>query len=151
KYTPQIRALKRGAHVVIGTPGRILDHLEKHNLSLQRLDVIVFDEADEMLSMGFYPAMRQLKRYLPRKRLSSMFSATMPTRVRSLAREFLEDAAFLSVSGAQISADTTEPRYYVVKAMEKDRAVASMIEMESPDSAIIFSNTEGEVEYLAKF
>ena len=151
KYQPQIRALKRGAHVVIGTPGRILDHLEKNVFSLQGLDVLVFDEADEMLSMGFYPAMRQLKRYLPRKRLSTMFSATMPAKVRSLAREFLDDPAFLSLSGTQVSVDTIEHRYYVVNQMEKDRALATIIELENPDSAIIFSNTKREVEYLATF
>lgn len=151
KYAPQIRSLKRGAHVVIGTPGRILDHLEKGVFSLQGLNVLIFDEADEMLSMGFYPAMRQLKRYLPRKRLSCMFSATIPAKVRSLSQEFLHEPSFLSLSGTQVSVETIEHRYYVVNAMEKDRAVVRIIEMENPDSAIIFSNTKREVEYLSKF
>lgn len=151
KYGPQIRALKRGAHVVIGTPGRILDHLEKGNFSLKPLEVLVFDEADEMLSMGFYPAMKQLKRYLPRERQTYMFSATIPAKVRSLSREFLDDPGFLSLSTGQVSVDTIEHRYYVVDPMEKDRALIRLIEMENPDSAIIFANTKRDVEYLSKF
>lgn len=151
KYSPQIRALKKGAHLVVGTPGRILDHLDRGTFSLQGLRVVIFDEADEMLSMGFYPAMRDLKRYLPRKRLSCMFSATIPPKVRSLAREFLDEPSFLSLSGTQVSVETIEHRYYVVKQMEKDRALAQIIELENPDSAIIFSNTKRDVEYVARF
>lgn len=151
KYGPQIRALKAGVQVVIGTPGRILDHLERGTFSLGDLRLLVLDEADEMLSMGFYPAMRQLKRYLPRERRSYMFSATMPPKVRSLSHQFLDDPGFLSLSVGQVSVDAIEHRYYVVDPMEKDRALARLIEMENPDSAIIFANTKRDVEYLAQF
>lgn len=151
RYSTQLRELKEGAHVVIGTPGRILDHLERKTLDLSALKVLVFDEADEMLSMGFFPAMRQLRRYLPRQRNTFMFSATIPYRVQSLAREFMNDPGFLSLSVGKVSVDAIEHRYHVVDAMEKDRALARVLEMENADSAIIFCNTKRDVEYLATF
>lgn len=151
RYGPQIKGLKDGAQLVIGTPGRILDHLERRTFTLNDLQAIILDEADEMLSMGFYPDMRRVKRYLPRKRQSYMFSATMPPKVRSLSREFLDDPGFLSLSVGQVSVDAITHRYYVVGAMEKDRALVRLIEMENPDSAIIFVNTKRDVEYLAQF
>ena len=151
KYGPQVRALKGGTQVVVGTPGRILDHLERGTFTLGALRLLVLDEADEMLSMGFYPAMRQLKRYLPERRRSYMFSATMPPKVRSLSKQFLDDPGFLSLSVGQVSVDEIEHRYYPVEAMEKDRALVRLIELENPDSAIIFSNTKRDVEYLTQF
>jgi ATP-dependent RNA helicase DeaD len=137
--------------VVIGTPGRILDHLERRTFKLDTLRVFILDEADEMLSMGFYPAMRTLKRYLPDKRQSYMFSATMPPKVRSLGSEFLHKPSFINVSSGQISVDSIEHRHYRVEGMGKDRALVSLIEMENPDSAIIFANTKRDVEYLTQF
>ncbi len=151
KYKTQNTSLKGGAQVVIGTPGRILDHLERRTFTLDDLKVLVLDEADEMLSMGFYPAMKQLRRYLPASRNSYMFSATMPPKVRSLAQDFLRDPGFLSLSSGQIGVDSIEHRYYVANPMEKDRVLVRIIEMENPDSAIIFANTKRDVEYLAKF
>ncbi|MDZ4699273.1 MAG: DEAD/DEAH box helicase [Rhodothermales bacterium] len=151
KYKSQNTSLKGGAQVVIGTPGRILDHLERRTFTLDDLKVLVLDEADEMLSMGFYPAMKQLRRYLPASRNSYMFSATMPPKVRSLAQDFLRDPGFLSLSSGQIGVDSIEHRYYVASPMEKDRVLVRIIEMENPDSAIIFANTKRDVEYLAKF
>lgn len=151
RYPPQIKALKAGVHVVIGTPGRVQDHLERGTLRLDDLDSLILDEADEMLSMGFYPAMRRLKRYLPGKRHSFMFSATMPPKVRSLAREFLHEPGFLSLSVGQVGVDAIDHAYYPVEPMDKDRALVRLIEMENPDSAIIFANTRREVEYLHQF
>lgn len=150
-YGPQIKGLRRGVQVVIGTPGRILDHLERRTFKLDTLRAFILDEADEMLSMGFYPAMKTLKRYLPRQRQSYMFSATMPPKVRSLGSEFLHEPSFINISSGQISVDSIEHRHYRVDRMDKDRALVSLIEMENPDSAIIFANTKREVEYLTKF
>jgi len=91
RYGPQLKALNEGVQIVIGTPGRILDHLQQGNLRLDHIRMLILDEADEMLSMGFYPDMRKLQRYFSGKRQSCMFSATMPRRVRNLANEFLDD------------------------------------------------------------
>ncbi|MEZ4700538.1 MAG: DEAD/DEAH box helicase [Rhodothermales bacterium] len=151
RYKTQNASLKGGAQVVIGTPGRILDHLERRTFTLDELQVLVLDEADEMLSMGFYPAMKALRRYLPRSRNSYMFSATMPPKVRSLAEEFLNDPGFLSLSSGHVGVDAIEHRYYIANPMEKDRVLVRIMEMENPDSAIIFANTKRDVEYLSKF
>jgi ATP-dependent RNA helicase DeaD len=151
KYEPQIKALKNGAQVIIGTPGRILDHIQQGRMILDDLKMLVFDEADEMLSMGFYPDMLKLERYLPKDRQSCMFSATMPKRVRYLSKKFLNDPGFLSLSSGNVSVDAIEHRYYRVDRMAKDRILARLIEMENPDSAIIFANTKRDVEYLGTF
>lgn len=150
-YRPQEKALKGGAQFVVGTPGRILDHLERRTFSLQELHMFILDEADEMLSMGFYPAMMQMKRHLPSQRRSYMFSATMPPKVRMLGQEFLRAPSFLGLSAGQISVESIEHRYYRIGPMEKDRSLVALIEMENPDSAIIFCNTRREVEYLTTF
>lgn len=151
KYEAQIKALQDGAQVIIGTPGRILDHIQQGRLILDDLRMLVFDEADEMLSMGFFPDMLKLKRYLPKNRQSCMFSATMATRVRYLSQQFLNDPVFLSLSTGNVSVDAIEHRYYRVDRMMKDRILVRTIEMENPDSAIIFANTKRDVEYLGAF
>ena len=102
-YGSQVEALKRGAHVVIGTPGRVLDHLLKRTFALDQLDALVFDEADRMLSMGFYPDMRKLKRYLPARDLHTcMFSATFPAFVIRTAREFIDEPEFVNLSSDHV-------------------------------------------------
>jgi len=148
-YGAQLQALREGAQIIVGTPGRVLDHIGRRSLNLDRLSVLVFDEADEMLSMGFYPDMREIRRYVPRERSSWMFSATIPYRVQVLAQEFLHDPEFLSLSVGQVTVQTAEHRIYDVPPLEKDLMLMRLIEMENPDSAIIFCNTKQDVEYLA--
>ena len=150
-YGPQIDAFKSGAQLVVGTPGRILDHLEKRSLRLDGLRLLILDEADEMLSMGFYPAMKKLQRFLPRERQSYMFSATMPFKVQRMGEEFLQKPGFLTLSSGRVHVDSMDHRGYKVNAMDKDRALVKLIELENPDAAIIFANTRREVEYLASF
>jgi len=148
-YGHQVQAFKQGAHIVVGTPGRILDHLLNRNLSLQDLEILVFDEADRMLSIGFYPDMKQLQRYLPERRINGyMFSATFPPRVQSLAGEFLHDPQFLSLSRDHVHVAEVEHVYYTVPDMEKDRCLIRVIEIENPDSALIFCNTRTRVGYI---
>src|SRR5205814_1804300 len=114
-YGPQINALSKGAHVVVGTPGRVLDHLLKGTLVLDQIRMLIFDEADRMLSMGFYPDMKEIQRYLPRRAFSaSMFSATFPTSVIQSANEFIRSPEFISLSGDQVHITTTEHLYYTV-------------------------------------
>ncbi|MFQ5400744.1 MAG: DEAD/DEAH box helicase [Anaerolineae bacterium] len=150
KYGPQLAAFRRGAHLVVGTPGRVLDHLLRHTLSLEHLKVLVFDEADRMLSMGFYPDMRRIQEFLPRRKIHGcMFSATLPPRVRSLALQFLEEPSFLSLSRDQVHVAETTHAYYATPALDKDRALVRIIEVENPTSAIIFCNTKTRVHYVA--
>jgi ATP-dependent RNA helicase DeaD len=148
-YGPQLQAFRRGAHLVVGTPGRILDHLLKRNLSLKHLQVLVFDEADRMLSMGFYPDMKAIQRHLPSKRIQGyMFSATFPLRVQRLAAEFLHQPEFLSLSRDHVHVTDVDHVYYVVPRMDKDRALVRIIEVENPPSALIFCNTKARVNYV---
>lgn len=148
-YKAQIQGLEDGAQLIIGTPGRILDHLLKGNLNLDRLKILVFDEADRMLSMGFYPDMKQLQRYLPRGLQSTMFSATYPGHVKRLAQQFLKDPVFVSLSQSQVHVSDVLHVVYKVPAMQKSRILVKIIEMENPASAIIFCNTKADVHFVA--
>ena len=148
---PQIDALEKGAQLVIGTPGRTLDHLKKGNFDASTVRMLVLDEADEMLSMGFYPDMKEIIGYLPEERASYMYSATMPPKVRNAAREFLRDPGFLSLSSDKVSVEEITYRYYLVKPMDKDRVLEKLLELEEPESALIFANTKKEVSYLSEF
>ncbi len=148
-YGPQLKALREGTHLVVGTPGRVLDHLLRGSLSLKKMKVLVFDEADRMLSMGFYPDMRRVQEYLPDNVYTCMFSATFPPTVRSLARQFMHKPDFLSLSRDHVHVADTSHQAVTVAPMEKDRTLIRLIELENPDSAIIFCNTRQRVHYIA--
>jgi len=148
-YGAQLEAFARGAQIVVGTPGRILDHLLKRSLSLAELSTLIFDEADRMLSIGFYPDMKDIQRYLPRHRIhAAMFSATFPQQVLRLAQEFLNEPGRLSLSEGQVHIADMTHAFYEIPGMQKDRALMRILEMESPESAIIFCNTKSDVHYL---
>ncbi len=148
-YRPQLEAFKNGTQVIIGTPGRLLDHLIRGSLNLKTIKYLVFDEADEMLSMGFYQDMVRIGEFLPSRRCSAMFSATMPDSVKRLACRFLRNPEFLTFSGDGVHVSEMDHIYYIVDPMQKDRALMRVIELEDPDNAIIFCNTRNEVEYVA--
>jgi ATP-dependent RNA helicase DeaD len=150
-YGPQNDALRAGAHLVVGTPGRILDHLLRRNFTLDNLRVLVFDEADRMLSIGFYPDMKEIKRYLPKRRVSTfLFSATYPPYVLRLAEEFMDQPNFLSLSAKQVHVSDILHLYHETPGMDKDRCLVRILEIENPTSAIIFSNTKANVHYVAE-
>ena len=150
-YGPQLEGLEKGAHIVVGTPGRILDHLKSGKMDLSNTKVFVLDEADEMLSLGFWPDMKEIASYLPRKRQSHLFSATMPERVRSLSRFFLNDPEDVEIAGDQGSPQLIEHYYYVCAASEKEAILARILEYEDPDSAIIFCNTKADVRFITAY
>jgi ATP-dependent RNA helicase DeaD len=148
-YGPQIDALKQGAHIVVGTPGRILDHLLKRTLVLDKLEILIFDEADRMLSMGFYPDMREIQSYLPDRRVNAcMFSATFPPQVMRTAHQFMHEPEFVSLSSGHVHVAETEHIFYVVPDMGRERSMIRIIEVENPDSAIIFCNTKVNVHFV---
>jgi ATP-dependent RNA helicase DeaD len=149
-YGPQTDALNEGVQVVIGTPGRVLDHLIRGTLDLDDLEMLIFDEADRMLSMGFYPDIKAIQRYLPQHAFNaSMFSATFPVSVIQSAREFIQEPEFITLSGDQVHVANTEHVFYTAPAMDKDRALIRIIEIENPASAIVFCNTKVKVHYLS--
>ncbi|THB67343.1 MAG: DEAD/DEAH box helicase, partial [Desulfovibrio sp.] len=148
-YKPQLDAFKEGAHLVVGTPGRVLDHLMRRSLSLDTLRMLIFDEADRMLSVGFYPDMQAIRTYLPRRRVKSfMFSATFPPTVLRLAEEFLHKPELLSLSGDQVHVADSEHIFVEVPRMGRERVLARLIELENPTSAIIFCNTIRDVDFV---
>lgn len=148
-YGPQIAAFKRGAQIVVGTPGRVLDHLIKRSFNLNRLEMLIFDEADRMLSMGFYPDMKDVQSHLPRHAVNTcMFSATFPAHVMGAANEFMHKPDFISLSSEQVYVADTDHIVYNVPSMEKDRTLIRLIELENPHSAIIFCNTKQRVNYV---
>jgi len=149
-YSGQTEALRGGAHVVVGTPGRVLDHLLKRNFSLEHLEMLIFDEADRMLSMGFYEDMLAVKRYLPQRDINAcMFSATFPAYVLRTAWQFMEDPEFISLSRDHVHVTETEHVVYQVPDRGRERALVRLIEVENPGSAIIFCNTKVNVHFVA--
>ena len=148
-YGRQLEALRSGVQLIVGTPGRVLDHLLRRTLSLDALRALVFDEADRMLSIGFYPDMKEIQRYLPKHPLlSTLFSATYPQHVLNLAGEFLRDPQMLSLSQGQVHVATIQHLYVECGRMDKDRTLVRLMETENPTSAIIFCNTKSNVHYV---
>lgn len=148
-YGAQVEALKAGAHLVVGTPGRALDHLLKRTFSLDSLEMLIFDEADRMLSMGFYPDMLEIKRFLPNEVNTCMFSATFPYAVMRAAQEFIKQPEFITLSSDHIHVTEVEHIYFKVQGMDKDRSLVRLVEVENPENAIIFCNTKERVHYVA--
>lgn len=149
-YKEQLDAFREGAQLVVGTPGRILDHLMRRNLVLDDLKVLIFDEADRMLSVGFYPDMVEVKRYLPSNLVGSfMFSATFPQSVLRLAEEFMHEPELLSLSSDEENITSIAHQFVEVQAMGKERKLIKLIELENPSSALIFCNTKRNVEFTA--
>jgi ATP-dependent RNA helicase DeaD len=149
-YGKQIDALHGGAQFIVGTPGRILDHLQRRNFNLEALRMLILDEADRMLSIGFYPDMKDVQGYLPKKRVPvHFFSATYPSQVLRVAEEFMVNPAMLSLSHKEVHIAGMEHNFYTVRPMEKDRALTRIIELESPSAAVIFCNTKANVHYVA--
>jgi len=148
-FENQIHALRTGVHVIVATPGRLLDHAQRGNIDFGSIRDLVMDEADEMLGMGFYPDMQRIRRYLPKQISCTMFSATIPQTVKSLAREFQRpNADFLSLSYDQVIAKNLEHRYYAADAMGKDSLLIKILEWENPDSCMIFCNMKKDIAYL---
>ncbi|WP_319763880.1 DEAD/DEAH box helicase [Maridesulfovibrio sp.] len=149
-YGHQREELEKGAHMVVGTPGRILDHLLRRTFDLEDLETLIFDEADRMLSIGFYPDMREVKSYLPRRPISAyMFSATFPEHVIRLSKEFMYKPQLLSLSSKQVHVTEIDHAYYEVPSMGKERHLMRILEIENPTSAIIFCNTKANVEFVS--
>jgi ATP-dependent RNA helicase DeaD len=149
-YGAQMEDIERGAHIIVGTPGRTLDLLLRRAFSLDRLQMMIYDEADRMLSMGFYPDMKQIQGFLPKHSLPTcMFSATFPGFVLRTAQEFIREPEFISLSQDHVHVTDTEHVCYIMPGMEKDRGLVRIIEIENPASAIIFCNTKAKVHFVS--
>jgi ATP-dependent RNA helicase DeaD len=149
-YDPQLRALARGVQVVVGTPGRLLDHLARGTLVLDQVRTVVLDEADEMLNMGFVEDIERLLGALPAERQTALFSATIPHRIRRLAEQYLHDARHVSVEAGSAVAPLVRQVYYDVPWTAKPDALARILEWERPESAIIFVRTRRDADVVAE-
>ena len=149
-YGPQLHALRRGVHVVVGTPGRVIDHLDRKTLDLSELRFIVLDEADEMLRMGFIDDVEKVLQATPPQRQVALFSATMPSPIRKIAQQHLKDPIEVTIKAATTTAANIRQRYWWVSGMHKLDAMTRILEAEPFDAMIIFARTKQATEELAE-
>ncbi|WDF32729.1 DEAD/DEAH box helicase [Arthrobacter agilis] len=148
-YGPQLNGLRRGAQVVVGTPGRVIDHIEKGSLDLSNLEYVVLDEADEMLRMGFAEDVEKILSSTPDEKQVALFSATMPPAIRRIAKKYLNDPAEISVKGKTTTGTNTRQRYLQVMGPHKLDAMTRILEVEDYDGIIAFVRTKMATEDLA--
>ena len=151
EYQAQFRQLDRGVHVVVGTPGRVMDHIRRGSLSLQGLQGLVLDEADEMLRMGFVDDVEWVLSQAPAERQIALFSATMPSAIRQIAQRHLRNPAEITIKRGAFAADTVRQRFVVVAAHQKQAALSRILEGEEIDGVLIFVKTKSTTEPLAEF
>ncbi|KXZ59270.1 ATP-dependent RNA helicase DeaD [Microbacterium laevaniformans] len=149
-YGQQLSALRRGVHIVVGTPGRIMDHLDKGTLDLSELRFLVLDEADEMLKMGFAEDVETILADTPAGKQVALFSATMPAQIRRLAGTYLKDAEEINVKAKTSTATNITQRYLIVSYPQKVDALTRILEVENFEGMIVFTRTKNETETLAE-
>ncbi|MDZ4730643.1 MAG: DEAD/DEAH box helicase [Xanthomonadales bacterium] len=150
EYAGQIRQLKRGVHVVVGTPGRVMDHMRKGTLKLAGLKALVLDEADEMLRMGFIDDVQWVLEQTPPGRQIALFSATMPAEIQKIARKHLQNPSEISIKTKTASPATIRQRYWLVNGMHKLDALTRILEVEPFDAMLIFVRTRIATTELAE-
>jgi ATP-dependent RNA helicase DeaD len=149
-YYPQLQALKRGVQVVVGTPGRVIDHLDRGSLNLSQLRCLVLDEADEMLRMGFIDDVEAVLKKTPETRQVALFSATMPTQIKRIAQTYLKDPVEIAIKSATSTTTNTRQRYWMVSGVNKLDALTRILEAETFDAMIVFARTKLGTEELAE-
>ena len=149
-YAGQLRQLKRGVHAVVGTPGRLMDHMRRGTLKLDNLEALVLDEGDEMLRMGFIDDVEWILEQAPAKRQMALFSATMPKEIQRIARRHLHDPREIAIKTRTATADTIRQRYWLVSGVHKLDVLTRMLEVESFDAMLIFVRTKTATTELAE-
>lgn len=145
----QMRALKSGAHIVVGTPGRVQDLINRDRLHLDEVNTFVLDEADEMLNMGFVDDVTEIMEHAPESAQRVLFSATMPPMLKTIVDRFLREPARIDVAGSNHTVEKVEQQFWVVKGVEKDEAMSRLLETEETDASIVFVRTRQDTERLA--
>ena len=148
-YAPQLAGLRRGADVVVGTPGRVIDHLDKGTLKLDELATLVLDEADEMLRMGFIDDVEKVLKLMPERAQIALFSATMPSQIRRIAQHHLKSPEEVTIRSKTTTAATIHQRYWMVSGLHKLDALTRILEVEPFDAMIVFTRTRVATEELA--
>jgi ATP-dependent RNA helicase DeaD len=149
-YSGQLRGLRRGAHVVVGTPGRVMDHMRKGSLKLDGLQCLVLDEADEMLRMGFIDDVEWILEQTPESRQVVLFSATMPEAIKRITQRYLKDPEEVIIKVKQTTADTIRQRVWMVSGLHKLDALTRILEVEEFDGMIVFVRTKNATVELAQ-
>jgi ATP-dependent RNA helicase DeaD len=144
----QLSTLKKGTHVVVGTPGRVIDHLDRHTLDLSRLQVVVLDEADRMLDIGFRPDIERILRRCPDARQTLLLSATLPAPILRLADRYMRDPEQLDFSGGGVGCSTIEQFYFTVEPDQKFELLCQLLRRERPRQAIVFCRTRRRTEEI---
>ncbi len=146
----QLKALRRGVQIVIGTPGRVMDHLNRGTLSLRQVTTVVLDEADRMLDMGFYDDIKTILSKVPADRQTVLFSATMPKQIRNISRQFQKDPEFVQVVHEHVTVpEEIEQSYLELKERDKLEILCRLIDINNPELALVFCNTKRGVDTLA--
>jgi ATP-dependent RNA helicase DeaD len=148
-YQPQLNALRRGAHVVVGTPGRVIDHMNRGTLKLSGLKLLVLDEADEMLRMGFVDAVESILEEIPKERQIALFSATLPPPIRRIAQRHLRNPAEITIKSKTSTATNIRQRFWMVSGMHKLDALTRILEAETFDGMLVFTRTKQSTVELA--
>ncbi|MFS1511981.1 DEAD/DEAH box helicase [Chengkuizengella sp. SCS-71B] len=146
----QIRALKKKPQIIIGTPGRLLDHIRRKTIKLSDVHTVILDEADEMLDMGFMEDIQSILKLVPEERQTMLFSATMPPNIKKLAQQFLTDPKHISVAPKKVSSPNISQYYIELHERQKFEALGRLLDMESPDLAIVFGRTKRRVDELSE-
>jgi ATP-dependent RNA helicase DeaD len=149
-YQPQLNALRRGVHVVVGTPGRVIDHMNRGTLKLSGLTLLVLDEADEMLRMGFVDAVESILEQTPPQRQVALFSATLPAPIRRIAAKHLRNPAEITIKSKTTTATNIRQRYWMVSGMHKLDALTRILEAETFDGMLVFTRTKQSTVELAE-
>ena len=149
-YGQQLSALRRGVHIVVGTPGRIMDHLDKGTLDLSELKYLVLDEADEMLKMGFAEDVETILADTPSTKQVALFSATMPAQIRRISAQYLNDPEEITVKTKTTTSANITQRYLMVSYPQKVDALTRILEVENFEGMIVFTRTKNETETLAE-
>ncbi|HEU4600853.1 MAG TPA: DEAD/DEAH box helicase, partial [Steroidobacteraceae bacterium] len=149
-YSPQLHALRRGAQVVVGTPGRVMDHIKRETLRLAAIRHFVLDEADEMLRMGFIDDVEWILEQAPETRQVALFSATMPAAIRRIAQRYLNDPAEVTIQAKTQTAEAIRQRYWMLSGMHKLDALTRILEVEPFDAMLVFTRTKVATEELAE-
>lgn len=149
-YTPQLQSLRRGVHVIVGTPGRMMDHIKRGTLKLDGIQYLVLDEADEMLRMGFIDDVEWILEQTPAERQVALFSATMPAPIRRIAQKHLRDPKEVTIKSKTSTATKIRQRYWIVGGMHKLDALTRILEVEEFDAMLVFARTKIATEELAE-
>lgn len=146
----QIRALKQKPQIIVATPGRFMDHMRRKTIKLQGIKMVVLDEADEMLNMGFVEDIETILKEVPEDRQTLLFSATMPKRIQNLSQKFLKEPEFITVKAKEMTVENIDQQYMEVQEKQKFDVLCRLLDIQSPELAIVFGRTKRRVDELSE-